>query len=214
MSTPISNLKVILADRHDLLRMGIKALCENEPDITVLGEADNFEDTIQLVNTYQPHILITDLALCDGEIIERLPEINLVSSKTRILILTADDNRENHLLSLRMGAMGIVNKNHNPRILLQAIRAIHIGQAWIDRTMTTKIWESLILPVDTPEINSTPHSQLTSRENDIINLALKGLPARKIGKELHISEKTVRNQLSIIGYPFKPGQFSKSAGCE
>jgi DNA-binding NarL/FixJ family response regulator len=129
------------------------------------------------------------MILKDGETTPRIPELQSASPASKILILTACESRDKHLLALRIGAMGIFTKNQSNSMLLKAIRSVCSGEVWLNRSLAAEMLR---------DFNKPKTNLLTPRELSIARLAAKGWGAKKISGQLFISEKTVRNQLVII----------------
>ena len=139
------------------------------------------------------------MTLKDGETTARIPELQSASPSSKILILTASESRDKHLLALRIGAMGIFTKNQPNSMLIKAIRSVFSGEVWLNRSLAAEMLRDFNRPPSANETDNKPKTNLlTPRELSIARLAAKGWGAKKISGQLFISEKTVRNQLVII----------------
>jgi DNA-binding NarL/FixJ family response regulator len=196
-------IRVLLAESQELIRFAMRTLLSAQDNIELVGEACSFQELIQLNQRLKPDIILLELHLKDEDVLPKLSEI--LNDGPLVLILTDCKDRETHLLALRLGARGIVNKDQSMDIILKAIRTVCAGEVWIDRFVTLDLWRNY---TQTDGIKSPvgvagnkpgfDRSKLTPRELEVARLAACGLPAKKIAAKLFISDKTVRNQLAVI----------------
>ncbi|MGZ6005611.1 MAG: LuxR C-terminal-related transcriptional regulator [Candidatus Saccharimonadales bacterium] len=192
-------IRLLLADGHELIRIGVRTLFQSEPNLQLVGETDNFNDTLQLARQLSPDVILLDMQLKEGLVTERIPELPSTCPDCKILMFTACPDRDMHLLALRLGAIGIFLKDQPPRLLLKAIHSVHSGEVWVDNSLASGLLQSFKLDTSKTAATETSKENLfTSRELSIAHLAAQGLPAKKIAAQLFISEKTVRNQLVVI----------------
>ena len=196
-------IRLLLADNHELIRLGLRTLIGEQDDIELVGEACSFQELISLCQQTQPDLIILDLHLQDGEVAHKIPE--LLQYCPLALILTFCKDREAHLLVFRLGACGLVTKDQRIDIILKAIRAVCAGDVWIDRSLTQELCRTFNQSkgMDSANKNSVTKPQfhqsiLTARELEVARLAAQGHSVKKIAVDLSISDKTVRNQLAII----------------
>ena len=187
-------IRILIAEDHDLVRLGLSTLFEQDRELELVGESAHFSETLTLVETLAPDVLLLDLALEDGSIVDRIPELLRRAVKLKILVFTASLDRETHRLALQMGAMGIFTKNTPNSLLLKAIRRVHTGEIWADRHTTAAFFNHFQSAAQSPPATSKRNA-LTARECQIAQLAAQGVPAKKIAARIGISDKTVRNQL-------------------
>ena len=195
-----SCIQILLIEDHEIVRCGLKGIFEQQEDIQVISEASSFKDALTLDQTLCPDVILLDLMLSDGNCIERIPELTHIYPDCKILIFTASSDKKSHLLALQYGAVGILHKDQSIELLCKAIRSVYVkNDVWIDKTLTAEMWRqhshqsSALATSAPPSLNN-----LTPREKSIACLSSKGLSAKKIGEQLFISEKTVRNQLTLI----------------
>jgi len=213
--TPI---KVVIADDHALFRDGLKKILSLERDILVVGEAANGDDLGKVVERMKPEIMLLDLKMPKGDVVQNLLEIAARSPTTRVMILTAFSDEENVLNAAKGGAKGYVPKGVPSATLIQAIKAVHGGGVWIDKEITS--WETFeeIAQAQSPSPvrEATPAradsvSALTKREMEILRLVAEGLTNEEIGKKIFISEKTVKTHLTNIFDKLKVNNRFKAA---
>jgi len=204
VSTSISSIsspiRVLIVDDHAVMRMGLRLLLEGEPDLTVVGEAATYTETLAAAASAQPDVVVLDLDLGGENAADGIPALLAVAPATRVLILTGVRDPNLHRHAVHLGAMGLVLKENAAAVLLQAIKKVHAGEVWLQRTMMANVIDerrraSAAQQLD-PEVAKI--ATLTARERDVIALIGEGLKNRQIGTRLCISETTVRHHLTMI----------------
>ncbi len=209
-------IKVVIADDHALLRDGLRKILSVEKDILVVGDAANSDEIVKVVDKMKPDIVLLDLKMPKGDVVQSLLEIAVRSPATRVMILTAFSEEENVLNAAKGGARGYVPKGVPSATLVQAIRSVHEGGVWIDKEIPA--WETFeeIAQAQSPAPLATPQiddgmSALTRRELEILKLVAEGLTNEEIGKKIFISEKTVKTHLTNIFDKLKVNNRFKAA---
>ena len=200
MANPSSNpIRVMLIDDHVVMRMGLRMLIETQPGLRVVGEATDRSAAIANVIHEQPDIILLDLDLGDESGLELLPELRAAAKAAHVIVLTGVRAPEEHQQAVRLGATGIVLKEQAVDTLVQAIRQVHAGEAWLDQALVANVLadrartRGAALNAETAGIVT-----LTERERHIIALIGEGLKNRQIGDRLSISETTVVHHLTSI----------------
>ena len=213
--TPI---KVVIADDHALFRDGLRKILSVEKDILVVGEAANGDEASKVAERMKPNILLLDLKMPKGDVVQNLLEIAARSPATRVMVLTAFSDEENVLNAAKGGAKGYVPKGVPSAILVQAIKTVHGGGVWIDKEIAS--WETFEeiaqAQAQSPARELAPQpddsiSALTKRELEILRLVAEGLTNEEIGKKIFISEKTVKTHLTNIFDKLKVNNRFKAA---
>lgn len=209
-------IKVVIADDHALFRDGLRKILSLEKDILVVGEAGNGDEVPKIVERTKPDVLLLDLKMPKGDVVQNLLEVGAKSPTTRVMILTAFSDEENVLNAAKGGAKGYVPKGVPSATLLQAIKAVHGGGHWIDREIPS--WETFqeIAQVQADARKAAPQldesiKALTKREMEILRLVAEGLTNEEIGKKIFISEKTVKTHLTNIFDKLKVNNRFKAA---
>lgn len=188
-------IRVLLVDDQSLIRQGLKALLELEADLQIVGEADNGQAAIALVETLQPDVVLMDIRmpLVDGVAATR--EIEKRFTNTKVLVLTTFDDDEYVAQAMQFGAKGYLLKDTPSEELAAAIRAVHKGYTHLG----PGLFEKAIAKV-TPPPPSPPASwdDLTPREQEVLRLIAAGASNREIATRLYISEGTVKNHVTRI----------------
>jgi DNA-binding NarL/FixJ family response regulator len=209
-------IKVVIADDHVLFRDGLRKILSLEKDILVVGEAGNGDEVPKVVERTKPDVLLLDLKMPKGDVVQNLLEVGAKSPATHVIILTAFSDEENVLNAAKGGAKGYVPKGVPSATLLQAIKSVHGGGFWIDREIPS--WETFQEIVQDQAGARGPAPQLdesikalTKREMEILRLVAEGLTNEEIGKKIFISEKTVKTHLTNIFDKLKVNNRFKAA---
>jgi two-component system, NarL family, nitrate/nitrite response regulator NarL len=196
MQTPI---RIMIVDDHAVIRTGLRMLIEQDHTMTVVAMAGTPAEALALAETEKPDIIVLDLMLGEEDGLAFLPELCKVTTNSRVLILTGVQTAESHRTAIRRGAMGIVLKQQAAELLLKAIRKVHEGEVWIDRSMIGSVLRD-VRSERREEVNpeAVKIKALTARELEVIALVSEGLKNKIIGERLFISETTVTHHLSSI----------------
>jgi len=193
-------LTVVIADDHAIFRQALRlTLTHRAKGITVAGEAENGEQTIQVVTTELPDILLLDLGLRKKTTRDLLQEIRAASPNTRVIILTGFPDSDSVQLVARAGAKGFVLKSGPLEPLLDAIQQVARGEVWADPMLSVTLHREFI-QIARGQADGAPNplQSLSQRELEVIKLVADGLPNREIATKLSISEKTVTSHLNHI----------------
>ena len=208
-------IKVVIADDHTLFREGMRRILALEKDMLVVGEASRGDEVTKVVERAKPDILLLDLKMPKGDVVQTLLEVHEKNPATKVLILTAYSEDENILNAAKGGAKGYVLKGIDFPTLLQAIKAIHRGGLWIDKEMPAAEAFEEIAQGQMSETSETKYDEaidaLTKREKEILKLVAEGLTNEEIGKRIFISEKTVKTHLTNIFDKLKVNNRFKAA---
>ena len=202
MVDPI-NIRIIVAENSDLVRIGLRSLFRNYAVITPVAETNCLEDLLNLTALHKPDVILVDLQMDGSNCAEYISKLLSVSPRTKILASAYDCDNNLYLQAYRSGVSGIINKGHSCQLLLKAIHAVHAGQIWFDLhyiaqlTQQEQLIPDLSLAMQTCVADSL-NSKLSNSERRIASLACKGFSAKEISKQHLITEGTVRNLLSAI----------------
>jgi DNA-binding NarL/FixJ family response regulator len=195
-------IRILVAESNELIRMGLRSLFENHPSLQLVAESDSLDGLFELAVKNKPDMILLDLFLSNGNCIEHIPRLLQASPQNRVLAFSSNQDEQTHLDALRSGVAGIFAKHQSTELLLKAIFAVNAGQVWFDGQTAKLLWQTQVIsqPTSTTSTGTAKNHQqcLSARECSVACLASKGLSARKIGEQLFISEKTVRNQLTVV----------------
>ncbi|CAL9344728.1 response regulator [Streptomyces sp. NPDC057838] len=193
---PGNPIRVFLLDDHEVVRRGVHDLLNDEPDITVVGEAANAEQALVRVPALRPDVAVLDVRLPDGDGVSVCRELRSQMPELSCLMLTSFDDEEALLDSIMAGASGYVLKQIQGSDLVSAVRTVAAGQSLLDPSATARLMARLRQPEPEPEPDALPG--LTDREREILALIGEGLTNRQIGQRLYLAEKTVKNHISRL----------------
>jgi DNA-binding NarL/FixJ family response regulator len=179
-------IRVLLVDDHAIVRQGLAAMIENEPNMTVVGQVGNGLEAIALYRQLQPDITLMDLQMPQMSGADATLAICTEFAQARIIILTTYDGDEDIYRALRAGAKGYLLKDAEPDALLSAIQLVHSGQQYIPSEVAAKLVQRMNIP------------ELSDREQEVVRQMALGLSNHDIGVALSITESTVKFHINRI----------------
>jgi len=192
-------VRILVADDHPIFRDGLRRLLEAEPDLSVVAQAVDAAEAIQLTQQVQPDILLLDVAMPKVSGIEALETLVELPNPPGVILLTAAIDRGDIVKALQLGARGVVLKESATAVLLKAIRVVMEGGYWVGRESVSDLLFALQSLAPLPErAESAARFSLTAREVQIVRLILAAAGNKKIADTLNISEKTVKHHLTNI----------------
>ncbi|MFF9762331.1 response regulator [Streptomyces caelestis] len=193
-----SPIKVFLLDDHEVVRRGVHDLLDDEPDITVVGEAATVEQALVRVPALRPDVAVLDVRLPDGDGVTVCRDLRSTMPDLACLMLTSFDDEEALLDSIMAGAAGYVLKQIQGSDLVSAVRTVARGQSLLDAGATARVMARLRNAGQQPAEEPDVLPGLTGREREILDLIGEGLTNRQIGRRLYLAEKTVKNHISRL----------------
>ena len=187
-------IRILIVDDHAIVREGLRALIETEPQMELLAEAADGVEAVQKARELRPDVILLDLMMPRMNGIAAINEIKQENPKARILVLTSFAEDELVFPAIKAGALGYLLKDSAPQELLKAIRNVYRGEASLHPTVARKLIGELHHP---PSLPPTPEP-LTEREVQVLNLVAQGLSNQEIAQVLNVSERTVRTHVSNI----------------
>jgi two-component system, NarL family, response regulator LiaR len=179
------SIRVVIADDHSVVRKGIRDLLSDEDDITVVGEARNGHEAVDLATALRPDVVVMDIAMPELTGVEATRQIRTQAPDVRVLVLTAYQDDPYIYSLLDAGATGYILKTAESREIVRAVRATAAGQSALDPAVAPRLIARLTKP-------AAGGDTLTDRE------AARGQTNKQIGAELAISDRTVQNHLANI----------------
>jgi two-component system response regulator NreC len=186
----MDKVRILLVDDHTILRDGIRALLENEPDMTVIGEAEDGRTAVKLACQLKPDVVLMDVAMPLLNGLEATRQIKHDCPQVKVLILTMHENEEYIRQALASGAMGYILKDAAASELLNAIYAVHRGEAILSPAITRLVVENYLRWGDLQKDSSA--NRLSPREREVLQLIAEGYSNKQIAEILCISIKTVQ----------------------
>ena len=186
----MDKIRLVLADDHTILRDGIRALLEDQPDMLVVGEAEDGRQTVQLTQDLRPDIVLMDIGMPLLNGLEATRQIKRDHPDIQVLVLTMHENEEYIREVLAAGASGYVLKQAAASELVAAIRAVHRGEAVLSPAITRVVIQDYLRSEAAQPV--TASNELTSREREVLQLIAEGHTSKEIAEMLYLSVKTVQ----------------------
>jgi two-component system, NarL family, response regulator NreC len=194
-------INIILADDHQVLRKGLKALLTTESDFKIIGEAGDGLETVKLVEQLHSDILILDLMLTGINGLEVARQLSKKCPETNIIILTMHSNEAYVLEALRLGAKAYILKEANPEELIHAIREVMAGRRYLSSILSERAIDFYAKNTESKQVS--PYSLLTTREREILQLTAQGMSNAEISAHLFISQRTVETHRTNMMHKLK-----------
>ncbi|HEV2796911.1 MAG TPA: response regulator transcription factor [Nocardioides sp.] len=187
---------VLLVDDHPLFLDGVRAALSGAPDVEVVGEAHDRREAVEQAAALRPDVVLMDLNLPDGSGIDATREILATAPETGILVITMSADDDAVVAAMRAGARGYVVKGAGRSDLLHAVATVAAGGAVFSPAVATRLGSYFSGLAAQPGREMFP--QLSDREREVLDLVARGFDNRRIARELFLSEKTVRNHVSLL----------------
>ena len=183
----ISKMKVMVVDDHPLMRVGITAIINARPDMTVVAQAETGEESVLLFQRHQPDVTLMDLRL-PGNMggVEAIAAVRSSYPNARFIVVTTYEGDADIHRALEAGAQGYVIKGMPYQTLVEALQKVHAGRRFVP------------LPVARTLASRMPDSDLSSREMEVLQLLMSGKKNKDIANQLGITEATVKSHVSAI----------------
>ncbi|QSE89054.1 response regulator transcription factor [Rhodococcus pseudokoreensis] len=185
----MKTVTVLLVDDHAVVRAGLRALLDSQPDIEVIAEAGTGEEAVDAVTTVRPRLVTMDLALGSGiDGVEAIRRIRQVDRDLPVLVFTTYDTDADVVRAIDAGAIGYLLKDSTPQEIFAAVRGAAAGQSVLSPPVASRLLQQM----------QRPEEALTPREAELLTLLAKGMTNKELGKALFISEATVKTHLAHI----------------
>jgi DNA-binding NarL/FixJ family response regulator len=187
---------IIIVDDHPIVRQGLADLINQEPDLAVVGQAEDAPEAMQTIRKIKPDIVIIDVSLKETSGIELIKDVKALDPNIPVLILSMHDESLYAERALRAGAKGYIMKQEATEKIVNAIRAVLKGQLYLSDKMSSRILRKIV--GGGVEVESSPIDRLSDRELEVFTLLGQGHGTRQISEQLHLSIKTIETYRSHI----------------
>ena len=188
-------IRIMVVDDHAIVRKGIVAMLETEPDMQVVGECSNGEEAIQKSMALRPDVILMDLVMPRVDGVEAIKAIKHQTPDVNILVLTSFGTADKVFPSLNAGAIGYLLKDSDPNELVQAIHKVYQGEGWLHPAITRQVLTQITQPTIKTK---APEEDLTEREMEVLRFIARGFSNQEIAQKLVVSEATVHTHVSRI----------------
>jgi DNA-binding NarL/FixJ family response regulator len=191
-------ITLVLVESQRLIRDALRALLESTNHIEVVGEASGADDLTESLGAQRPDVALLSIDGSDEREFALFEQLPRLAEDTRPIVITSQNDANLHARAIERGAMGIVLTVHPAQILVKAVRRVHAGELWLDRTQAADLVGRLTRRTHEQDNDSAKIAALTARERQIVTLVTEGLTNKNLADRLGISEATARNHLTSI----------------
>jgi len=211
-------IRIVLADDHPIVRDGLKKMLSLESDLEVVGEANDGREALEQIQMHEPDILLLDLRMPNLDGLGALQTLQHINRKTRVIILTASEDKNEFVQAMKLGCSGIVLKQTAPELIVKSIRKVNDGEIWLDSHTTAAVMRQFATvggeshtttreTIGSSGGSTSSHSSqgkvrerspLSAREREIVGLVAQGYKNKVMAEKMFISEQTVKNHLHNI----------------
>ncbi|HEV3201295.1 MAG TPA: response regulator transcription factor [Bryobacteraceae bacterium] len=203
-----SKIRIVVADDHPIFRDGLCKLLALEEDFEVVAQAQDGRQVLDVLQQLEPDILLLDLKMPGLDGLATLQRLQAARNKTRVIVLTASDDKNEFVQAMKLGTSGIVLKQTATELLIKSIRKVHAGEIWLDSHTTAAVIRTFVAADETaaaappqqlsPAPRDRERSPLSQREREIVALVAQGFKNKEMAEKMFISEQTVKNHLHNI----------------
>ena len=190
----VNTIRILIADDHSIVRQGLRALIDTEPDMEAVGEASDGIEAVEQAKALQPDVILLDMVMPRKNGLEAIVEIKEENADARILVLTSFAEHDKVFPAIKAGALGYLLKDSSPRELLQAIRDVYEGASSLHPSIARMLIAEISRPSDLPPTEDP----LTEREVEVLKLLAQGMSNDEIAESLVISDRTVGKHVSNL----------------
>ncbi len=194
-------IRIVIADDHPIVRDGLRKLLTLEDDLEVVGEAADGREVLDRVQELEPDVLLLDLRMPNLDGLSALQALQQSNKSTRVIVLTASEDKNEFVQAMKLGCSGIVLKQTAPDLIVKSIRKVHAGEIWLDSHTTAAVMRQFASPSELAASGAgkgRERTPLSQREREIVALVAQGYKNKEMAEKMFISEQTVKNHLHNI----------------
>ncbi|HZU24215.1 MAG TPA: response regulator transcription factor [Bryobacteraceae bacterium] len=195
-------IRIVIADDHPIVRDGLRKLLSLEDDFEIAGEANDGREVLDLIQEQEPDILLLDLRMPNLDGLATLQAMQTTGKRTKTIILTASEDKNEFVQAMKLGCSGIVLKQTAPELIVKSIRKVYAGEIWLDSHTTAAVMRQFATAADAAinggSSRARERSPLSQREREIVQLVAQGYKNKEMAEKMFISEQTVKNHLHNI----------------
>ncbi len=194
-------IRIVIADDHPIFRDGLRRLLTLEHDFEVVAEAADGKEVLEVVEKFDPDILLLDLKMPELDGLATLQKLQVAKRRTKVIVLTASEDKNEFVQAMKYGTSGIVLKQTATELLIKSIRKVNAGEIWLDSNTTAAVMRQFAAPgepVAPAAARERDRSPLSQREREIVALVAQGYKNKEMAEKMFISEQTVKNHLHNI----------------
>ena len=192
MQNPIT---ILIVDDHAVVRQGVRAFLDTQPDLKVVGEAASGEEGIQLAIQHVPDVVLMDLVMPGMDGVEATRQLKRASPRSQVVVLTSYHDDEYIFPAIRAGALSYVLKDIGPRDLADVVRKAAVGEVVLNPRVATRVIQEL---QGLHGEQANPFTELSERELEVLRLIAAGMSNAEMAEKLVLSEKTIKGHVSNI----------------
>jgi DNA-binding NarL/FixJ family response regulator len=211
LSQPVDGarkIRLVIADDHPIVRLGLRQVFAETDDIEVVGEAGDGRETMLLVKEKHPDVILLDLRMPGMDGLAVLDALQSANSKIRVVVLTGSEDKNEYVQAMKLGCSGIVLKQTAPELIAKSVRKVYAGEIWLDSHTTAAVMKRFAAPQPDPaplpirggytSKTRGERTPLSTREREIVGLVAQGYKNKEMAEKMFISEQTVKNHLHNI----------------
>ncbi len=196
-------IRLVIVDDQDLIREGLQIILESKPDLQVVGDAENGQRALEILQSLyetpqKPDVVLMDIRMPVMDGVATTEQISRRFPDVKVLVLTTFDDDEYVSKAMKFGAKGYLLKDTPKEELAVAIRAVHQGYTHMGPGLFEKIWNGSPIPSPLQQQLPPEIAELSPRERDVLRLIASGASNKEIAEALYISERTVKNHVTNI----------------
>ena len=192
------SIRIFLVGEHVMVREGLRSIIDKHPCLTISGETSSWEEAIDITRREQPDVILLDTSLGCEQACAVVSQLLAVANRAHVIILTATRDPQAQRRAITVGARGVVSKQESAEVLIKAIKRVHAGEIWLERSTTASLLFEALSGAQRGNLEAAKIALLTLREREVIGLVAEGLKNKPIADQLFITESTVSHHLTSI----------------